>query len=179
MQSQVQCLFILFVLYPLGTRILLAWDRSGCQTARPKFKGKRSSFLNAGFDLICLGTLGWGQQGRAGCFAFHPWQHTGEPPTTASLTALHLPPSHLAAALAGQQDPSAFCAFFFFTCYSLERGLGSPSHLTSVAELAFEDHFIYIYTLALSDCSEFPLTHSLGRSVAHVLQEPTAAVQQE
>lgn len=68
-----------------------------------------------------------------------------------------------------------------FLCFSLlaipwKEAWAPPSLIFWLrrAELAFEDHFIYIYTLALSNCSEFPLTHGsvevLLRSCRSLLQ---------
>lgn len=145
MQSQVQCLFILFVLYPLGTRILLAWDRSGCQTTRPKFKGKRSSFLSAGhFDLPW--NSGLGAAGKSWMFCF--------PSVAAHRGALHyrflngfasptLPPRCSPGRTA--RSKCFLCFLFFYLLFLRKRlGLPLPFDLCCWASI-WRSFYLYLY----------------------------------
>lgn len=50
----------------------------------------------------------------------------GSPPTTASLLGLHLPPPQSSSLQPWQDSKIRVLFVLFFTCYSLERGLGSP-----------------------------------------------------
>lgn len=144
-------------------------------------KGQEVTILQSGALWFTLKLWAGGRREELGTLLSILSSVQGSPPTTASLLGLHLPPPQSSSLQPWQDSKIRVLFVLFFTCYSLERGLGSPlpDFLTPACWASvWRSFYLYLY-LGFIKLLWIPTDSRLGRSVAQVLQEPTAAVQQE